>query len=497
VIAAGHASRPHADVLARLGVPVRRITSDSRSIAPGDAFAAYPGEVRDGRAYIPDALQRGAGSVLWEAGGYAWPEALRAPNAGIVDLKQELGWIADDVFAHPSAHLWMVGVTGTNGKTSCAHWIARSLNAAGRRAAVAGTLGNGFPGAIEPALNTTPDAAALHEMLRTWADAGAAAVAMEVSSHGLAQGRVNGVAFDVALFTNLTRDHLDYHGTMEAYGAAKAKLFDWPGLKTAVINADDAFGAQLIAHCRRRGVSVVSYGLTTGDVRAATLEIGVDGIAATVGTPWGPARFASEVVGAFNASNLLGVLAVLLASGLALDEATRLIATLKPVAGRMQKTGGNGRPLVVVDYAHTPDALDKVLVALRQVAASRNGRLIVVFGCGGDRDPGKRPQMGAIAAQHADAVVVTSDNPRSEDPAAIVAAVVAGISDATRMSHSVEAIVSRDAAIESAIANAQREDIVLIAGKGHEPYQEIAGARHPFSDLDHADDALARWGERA
>jgi len=492
----GQGSRSSTLALAELGVPVRRITSDSRTIGPGDSFAAYPGEARDGRSYIADALRRGAGSVLWESAGYTWPAALRAPNAGVANLKHELGWIADAVFAHPSERLWMTGVTGTNGKTSCSHWIAQAFNAAGRRAAVAGTLGNGFPEAIEPALNTTPDAAALHEMLRTWADRGAAAVAMEVSSHGLAQGRVNGVAFDVALFTNLTRDHLDYHATMEAYGEAKARLFDWPTLSTAVINADDAFGRQLIARCRQRGVKVLAYGQANGggngqpDIRAEALDIGVDGIRATVLTPWGRAEFESDVVGGFNASNLLGVLGVLLASEVALDDAARLLAALTPVAGRMQKTGGRGKPLVVVDYAHTPDALEKVLLALRPVAASRSGRLAAVFGCGGDRDPGKRPQMGAIAARLADAIVVTSDNPRSENPAAIVGEIVAGIPDTQKP---VVAVVDRDAAISAAIAKAGPEDVVLIAGKGHEPYQEIAGIRHPFSDLEHADAALARW----
>ena len=478
--------------LARLGAPVRRITSDSRSIAPGDAFAAYPGEARDGRSYIPDALSRGAGSVLWDDAGWTWPAALRAPNAGVTTLKPELGWIADRVYAQPSEALWMVGVTGTNGKTTCAHWIARSLDAIGRRTAVAGTLGNGFPEAIAPALNTTPDAAALHEMLRGWADAGAQGVAMEVSSHGLAQGRVNGVRFDVALFTNLTRDHLDYHGTMEAYGEAKARLFDWPGLATAVINADDAFGRTLIERCRRRGVPVVAYSAGGGaaDIRPAKLDIGVDGIAATVDTPLGRIEFASPVVGAFNAANLLGVLGVLLASDVGPVEAASLIAALQPVAGRMQKTGGGGKPLVVVDYAHTPDALEKALAALRPVAAARAGRLVAVFGCGGDRDPGKRPQMGAIAARLADAVVVTSDNPRSENPAAIVGEIVAGVAERAKP---VAAVVSRDEAIAAAIAGARAGDVVLIAGKGHEPYQEIAGVRHPFSDLEHANASLAEW----
>ena len=486
-----------AATLASLGVPVRRITSDSRALRPGDAFAAYPGEARDGRTFIPDALARGAGSVLWERADFAWRAEWRAPNAGVDDLKQQLGAIADAVYAHPSERLWMIGVTGTNGKTSCAHWIAQALNGSGRKTAVAGTLGNGFPGAIQPAPNTTPDAAALHEMLRGWLDAGAASVAMEVSSHGLVQGRVNGVAFDVALFTNLTRDHLDYHATMDAYGAAKARLFDWPSLKTAVINADDPFGKMLIERCRKRGLAVLSYGRSEGDLRTTRLDIGVDGIDASVATPFGSARLKSGVVGAFNVSNLLGALGVLLASEVPLADAVRSLSDVQPVAGRMQKAGGGlggeERPLVVIDYAHTPDALEKVLAALRPVAASRHGRLAVVFGCGGDRDPGKRPQMGAIAARLADRVVVTSDNPRSEPPAAIVAEIVAGISGGAG---GVESIVSRDAAIAHAIAHARRDDVVLIAGKGHEAYQEIAGVRHPFSDLEHANAALAGWVKR-
>ena len=477
-------------LLEREGAPVRRITSDSRAVAPGDAFAAYPGESRDGRAFIPDALQRGAGSVLWEEADYAWPASLDRPNLAVANLKQELGFIADQVYQHPSQQLWTVGVTGTNGKTSCAHWIAHGLSAVGRTAALAGTLGNGLYGKIEPALNTTPDAATLHEMLRRWKNAGAQSVAMEVSSHGLIQGRVNGMKFDVALFTNLTRDHLDYHRTMEAYGAAKARLFDWPALKSAVINADDAFGRQLIAGCRSRGLPVLTYGQSTGDITTRNLRLGVDGIAAAVVTPWGAAEFASPLVGSFNVSNLLGVLGVLLASDVPLDSAVAQLGRFEPVSGRMQKLGGGNQPLIVVDYAHTPDALEKVLAALRPVAASRNGRLIVVFGCGGDRDPGKRPQMGAIAGRLADSVVVTSDNPRGEDPDTIIAQIVAGTAGARA---AVGHIAGRDEAIAETIAGARESDTILIACKGHEPYQEIVGIRHPFSDLDHACAALGGW----
>ena len=483
-----------AATLAKLKATVRRITADSRTVHPGDSFAAYPGESMDGRTFIPDAIRRGAGSVLWDNEAFQWAEDWNAPNLGVADLKQQVGFIADHVYEHPSAKLWVVGVTGTNGKTSCAHWIARALTAEGRTSAIAGTLGNGLYGTIEPASNTTPDAATLHEMMRRWVNAGAESVAMEVSSHGLVQGRVNGVKFDVALFTNLTRDHLDYHRTMDAYGAAKARLFDWPTLKTAVINAEDPFGIALIERCRARGVKVLTYGRTAGDVTMRRVQVGVEGIVGIVSTPWGEAELASPLVGAFNVSNLLGVLTVLLASDVPLDRAMMHIGRFEPVAGRMQRISAPGQPLVVVDYAHTPDALEKVLGALRPIADTRNGRLVVVFGCGGDRDPGKRPQMGAIAARLADKVVITNDNPRTEDPDAIIEAIVTGTLACTPQSKTViEKTPGRDAAIAAAIAGATEHDTVLVAGKGHETYQEIAGVRHPFSDVDHARTALAVW----
>jgi UDP-N-acetylmuramoyl-L-alanyl-D-glutamate--2,6-diaminopimelate ligase len=485
------ASRASIAALRALGVPVSRITSDSRNVAPGDAFAAYPGDAHDGRAFIGQALDRGACSVLWERSGYQWPREWTTPNAAVTDLRRELGFIADDVYGHPSERLWMIGVTGTNGKTSCAHWIAQSLSACGRRTALAGTLGNGFADALEAAANTTPDAAALQEMLRRWRDAGAAGVAMEVSSHGLDQGRVNGVAFDVALFTNLTRDHLDYHGSMHAYGEAKAKLFSWPTLSTAIINSDDAFGRELLARTAVAGVHALSYGVADADVRVERMEHSAEGIRGVLATPWGSAEFATSIVGAFNVSNLLGVAAVLLASDVKLADVPHLLAALRPVAGRMQKTGGDGKPLAVIDYAHSPDALEKVLTALRPVARARGGRLAVVFGCGGDRDPGKRPLMGTIAARLADHVTITSDNPRSEDPAEIVREIAQG---ARAGIAPVRIVVDRAAAIAAALASAKAPDVVLIAGKGHEPYQEIAGVRHPFSDLAHAEAALSKRG---
>jgi UDP-N-acetylmuramoyl-L-alanyl-D-glutamate--2,6-diaminopimelate ligase len=480
-----------AELLGRLSAPISRISSDSRRLGPGDAFAAYPGAQHDGRAYIPDAIARGAGAILWETQGFNWNRAWKLPHLPIDELKTKLGFIADAVYGHPSRDLWMVGVTGTNGKTSCAHWIAAGLDAAGRRAAVLGTLGNGLIGALEPAANTTPDAALLQQMLSDYRAAGAQAAVMEVSSHGVDQGRVNGVAFDVALFTNLSRDHLDYHTTMAAYGAAKAKLFAWPGLRVGVINADDAFGQSLLDSARSHGHKVLSYGFGAADIVGSGLtSLPAGGLAFTVETPWGKGRITTPLVGAFNAANLLGVLGVLLVSGVAFEPALAILAGVEAPPGRMQRLGGGDRPLVVIDYAHTPDALDKVLTALRPAVGEGN-ELICLFGAGGERDRGKRPEMGRLAARLADRVLVTSDNPRGEDPAAIASEIVHGIRDTGNRRYSVE--LDRAVAIASAIGEARRGDIVLLAGKGHETYQECSGARQPFSDAEHAARALMSW----
>jgi UDP-N-acetylmuramoyl-L-alanyl-D-glutamate--2,6-diaminopimelate ligase len=491
VSAAGHAAPDVAAILARLAAYPRRITADSRRVEPGVAFAAYPGAARDGRAFIGDALARGAAGVLWEPRDFQWSAEWHAPNVPVPDLKRAVGHVADFLYGSPSQSLWMVGVTGTNGKTSCAHWIAHALEHCGRRAAILGTLGNGLVGALAPASNTTPDACVLHELLAQLRHAGAQAVAMEVSSHGLDQGRLNGVAFDVALFTNLSRDHLDYHGTMAAYGAAKARLFAWPGLRTLVVNADDDFGRSVIDDARRHGRSVVTYGLSGADICATGIAMGRDGLMLELVTPWGRGKVQTQVVGGFNASNLLGVLGVLLASDVRLDCALEALCKVAPPAGRMQPLGGGDAPLVVVDYAHTPDALDKALTALRSAVAPGHS-LTVVFGCGGDRDKGKRPQMGRIAATLADRVIVTNDNPRSEDPRAIAQSIVHGIHETGNRRYRVE--LDRAAAIALALEQAEAGDVVLIAGKGHEPYQEIAGQRLPFSDLTVARKALQAEG---
>lgn len=471
-------SRPESilDALRSLGIDRPRLVNDSRRVSQGDVFLAYPGEHSDGRTYISAALSAGAAVVLYERAGYDWSPQTAVPGIGVSGLRTLAGELASAVHGHPSRELQVTGVTGTNGKTSCSQWIAGALNRLGRKAAVIGTLGHGLPGQLAPLGNTTPDGPALHAMLRQYKDAGAGSVAMEVSSHGLAQDRLSGMHFDVALFTNLTRDHLDYHGDMESYGEAKARLFDWPKLRCAVINIDDEFGRRLVARLAGRPTCVITYGLSGGTIAGHRLDLTRFGLELEIRTPWGEGRIASALMGRYNAVNLLGVLGVLLAVDVPVDAALSALAELKPVEGRMQTIGGECGPLVVVDYAHTPDALEQALLALR--AHVGGNRLWCVFGCGGDRDPGKRPLMGSIAARLADVVIVTSDNPRTEDPAAIISQIVAGADRA------VDSEVDRAAAIRSAIMQAGARDVILIAGKGHERYQEIGRDRKPFSDVD-------------
>jgi UDP-N-acetylmuramoyl-L-alanyl-D-glutamate--2,6-diaminopimelate ligase len=469
---------------------IERLTSDSRRVAPAAAFFAWPGGAADGRRYIAQAIERGCAAVVWESEGFAWDDGWQAPNAGVKDLKAQAGFLAHAFYGRPSECLWVCGVTGTNGKTSCSQWLAALLSRRNEKAAVIGTLGAGFPSNLDSIENTTPDALDLHRLLAEFKSAGASAVAMEVSSHGLDQGRVNGVAFDCALFTNLTHDHLDYHGTLTAYAQAKARLFDAPGLAAAVLNLDDPFGAQLAKRLAARGVRTIGYGLSksAADVSEFVFAESIEGKQVTIHSSWGRARAEIPQLGRFNVANALGVLGCLVAKGIAFEEGVRLLEVLPQVAGRMQQIGD--RPLVVVDYAHTPDALDKVLSALKPVAQARGGRLVAVFGAGGERDKAKRPVMGSVAAARADRVVLTSDNPRGEDPQAIVEAIRDGVSG--------DCVVELDRAkaIDSAIGSADAADVVLIAGKGHEAFQEIAGRRLPFSDAAVAGAALGRRGER-
>jgi UDP-N-acetylmuramoyl-L-alanyl-D-glutamate--2,6-diaminopimelate ligase len=465
---------------------IERLTSDSRRAARGAAFFAWPGAAADGRRYIAQAIAAGCGAVVWEREGFAWNEAWRVPNAPVQDLKAKAGAIAHAFYGRPSEAMWVCGVTGTNGKTSCSQWLAHALNAGGERTAVIGTLGGGFAPDLQPVDHTTPDALELHGLLARFRAAGARAVAMEVSSHGLDQGRVGGVAFACALLTNLTHDHLDYHGSMAAYAAAKARLFDARGLQAAVLNLDDTFGVQLAERLAKSRVRVIGYGLQNA---VAELSAETEGDRVAVKSPWGAVRISLPHPGRFNVSNALGVLGCLVAKGMAFDEAAARLERLPPVPGRMQKVGD--RPLVIVDYAHTPDALDKVLAALEPLARARGGHLVAVFGAGGGRDAAKRPQMGFAAARRADRLVITSDNPRGEDPLAIIAAIRAGAAGG-RAACAVEA--DRARAIETAIADADARDVILLAGKGHEQTQEIAGRKLPFSDAAVAGAAIARRG---
>ena len=472
-----------AAVLARLakqGIDVRRLCADSRRIAAGDVFVAMPGKRSDGREYVVDAVARGAVAILHD-GPLPAPGVPAIEVPGLAGLAGEICHLA---YGRPTEHLWLAGVTGTNGKTSISQWLAQAMSAAGRPCAVVGTLGCGFPGRLDAGVNTTPDAVSLQTALAGFVAAGGRACAMEVSSIGIEEGRINGCHFATAIFTNLTQDHLDYHGTMAAYGEAKRRLFNWPGLEAAVINLDDPFGADLAASLAGR-LRVIGYTLTDQRgggqtlaarhlaMTAAGIEFEIDGVACRL-----------PAVGRFNAANGLAVLGALVAAGFSVGDSAALIENLTPPPGRMEILGRPGQPLVVVDYAHTPDALEKVLSALRETAAARGGQLTCLFGCGGDRDRSKRPRMGEIAERLADQVVVSSDNPRFEAADAIIADILAGM----RGRPVVEA--DRAAAIRRTLAAAGERDVILLAGKGHETYQEVAGQRLPFSDMDHARQVL-------
>ena len=486
------------ELLATLNVKITHLVSDSRCVKPGDTFVAYPGGQTDGRQYIAQAIENGANAVIWEAKKFVWDESWHVPHLSIEDLRTQAGEIANYVYGQPSQKLWMVGVTGTNGKTTCSHWIARTLNELGRKSALLGTMGNGLPGALLPTVNTTPEAINVHGLLAEYAGMGVQAVAMEVSSHALTQGRVNAVHYDVALLTNLTRDHLDYHGDMHSYASAKRKLFDWENLKYAVLNLDDVFGAELAESLRDAEVEVVGYGLSDDALRIAErlgirmvfgegLKMNALGMSLNIHSSWGGSGLQSRLIGRFNAANLLGVLAVLLVSGIELTDAVRELEQQRAVAGRMQTLGGKNKPTVVVDYAHTPDALEKVLQTLNEVTQPVGGKVICVFGCGGDRDRGKRPMMGAVASKLADECIITSDNPRTESPKAIIDAILFGVEGQYQV------IEDRALAITRAVKMARAIDTVLVAGKGHEDYQEINGVKQPFSDSEVVRRALSVW----
>ncbi len=466
------------------------ITADSRQVVPGALFLAYPGVQSDGRNYIEQAISAGASAVLWEKVGFSWPKNYAISNVGVDDLKQQTGLIAADFYGKPSQKLTVIGVTGTNGKTSVSLWLAHCLSLLGQKTAVLGTIGNGIVATSNTPLatstNTTPDAILLQAMLADYVMQNAKMVVMEVSSHGLDQGRVNEVDFDIAVLTNLSRDHLDYHQSMEAYADAKQALFAWPSLACAVVNADDTLGQKIAAKLKAQHKTLLSYGLQAGDVRASDLQLQQKGISMRVSTSEGVAQLSAPVLGRFNAYNLLAVLTTLLSLDIPLAKAVSAIEKIKPVPGRMQQLGGAELPLVVIDYAHTPDALEKVLATLRE-QIEPNSKIICVFGCGGERDAGKRPLMGAIAKKFADEIIVTADNPRNEDSASIVNQIVTGLNGLYRVE------LDRAKAIHLGVATAHAGDIVLVAGKGHEDYQEIAGVKLPFSDVAVAQIALGKY----
>ena len=470
-----------------------RLQTDSRQVAKGDAFIAWPGAATDGRAHVAQALARGAAACLVEAQGV---EAFDFSDARIValpGLKAASGEIAALWYDRPSEQLQVLAVTGTNGKTTTAWWLAHALAQHaidGRRGcAMVGTLGVGVPPRLEDTGMTTPDPVRLQRVLREYVDAGVAACAMEASSIGLAEHRLAGTRIRVAIFTNFTQDHLDYHQNMQAYWEAKKALFDWPGLQAAVVNVDDAHGARLWASLQSRDLDVWSVS-TQGPARlqAKDITLGREGLQFTVIEDDAHSHvLKTRLVGQYNVANLLGVLAALRALGLSLDQAVAACDQLEPVPGRMQQIAKPGQPLVAVDYAHTPDALEQALKALRPAARQRGGRLWCVFGCGGNRDASKRPLMGEMAQRHADGVVVTSDNPRGEDPDAIIAQILGGMAPSANLHSEAD----RAAAIAQVLAQAGAKDVVLIAGKGHEEYQETAGVKRAFSDMAQARAALA------
>ena len=465
---------------------IRELTLDSRKVRPGDLFLAVPGTQQDGRVHIADAIARGAAAVAYEAEGALPMTAHSAELVALKGLAGQLSAIAGRFYGEPSRGLHLIGITGTNGKTSVSQLLAQALDLLGERCGIVGTLGNGFYNALALGRHTTPDPIGVQATLADMKNAGARAVAMEVSSHGLHQGRVAALAFDVAVFTNLSRDHLDYHGSMDAYGEAKAALFAWSGLRCRVLNLDDAFGRELAEaeHPSR----LIGYSLENPAAYLYCRDIRFDeqGVRATLVTPRGEGHLRSSLLGRFNLSNLLAVVGALLGMDYALDEILKLLPQLQGPVGRMQRLGGVKQPLLVVDYAHTPDALEKVLEALRPHV---KGRLLCLFGCGGDRDRGKRPLMAAVVERLADGVLVTDDNPRSEPPEQIFNDIRAGFANP----EAVQFVHGRGQAIAQLVAAASADDVLVLAGKGHEDYQEINGERQPFSDLIEAGKALAVW----
>ena len=469
------------------GLTLTGITDDSRQVRPGDLFLAYPGDLADGRHFIADALDKGAAGVIWQPGGdFQWQPEWTVPQLATGPLRALAGPLAHAIYGHPSEALSLIAVTGTNGKTTITQCIARAHP---ERCAVIGTLGAGFPDALAETGFTTPEATTLMRSLAEFRAAGARACALEASSIGIEEGRMDGLRIDVAIHTNFTRDHLDYHGSMEAYAAAKARLFSWPHLRLAIVNLDDELGRKLALETT--ATRVLGYTLSEARqsipavIRAEQLHSTAEGQSFTLVLPTGKAEVHTPLVGQFNIANLLAIAAVLFDCNLSASDIARRLSSLQAPAGRMERVIHAAGPLVAVDYAHTPDALENALISLKPVASERGGKLCVVFGCGGGRDAGKRPVMGQVAEQFADTLILTDDNPRFEASADILAAIAEGAPSA-------RIIAERATAIDAAIAQAAAADVVLIAGKGHENYQERGGERLPFSDTQEAKQALQK-----
>ncbi|WP_303228970.1 UDP-N-acetylmuramoyl-L-alanyl-D-glutamate--2,6-diaminopimelate ligase [Comamonas kerstersii] len=467
------------------------LRTDSRQVQPGDGFIAWPGGVTDGRKYVAAALERGAAACLVEQDGLQAFD-LQGPVASMTGLKAATALIADAWYGQPSGQLQVLAVTGTNGKTSTAWWLAHALaqyqHGVRKGCAMVGTLGIGVPPAVQTTGMTTPDPVCLQQAFADYAAQGIAACAIEASSIGIEEHRLDGTQIHTSIFTNFTQDHLDYHGSMDAYWQAKARLFAWPGLKAAVINIDDAHGAALAQDLMAQGQLDVWTVAVDAPARLQAKDVrhGLRGLRFEVQEGEQVFTMETGLIGQYNVSNMLGVLATLRTLGIGLVDAVQICADLEPVPGRMQQIALPEQPLVVVDYAHTPDALEQALKGLQPVARARGGKLHCVFGCGGNRDATKRPLMGQAAQRQADVVWVTSDNPRGEVPDAIVQDIVQGM-----QLQGVHVQADRTQAITQAIAQADAHDVVLLAGKGHEDYQEIQGVKYPFSDMDKARGALA------
>ena len=475
--------------------PHGQLFSDSREIKPEtDAvFFAYEGDSADGRNYIAKAIENGARAVVYESNDFQWNPDWKVDHLGVPGLKANAGPIADAFYGSPARSMSIIAVTGTNGKTSTTQWIAQALSRLGKKTAVVGTLGvgifeNGESGASEETGYTTPDQVQLQRILADLHSREVKCVAIEASSIGIDQGRLNGLGIDIALFTNFTRDHLDYHHDMASYKAAKRRLFDWEGLKHAVINLDDAMGVELVNELKSKialtGYSINDVKADIPVLKAVDIRNRTNGDEFRIESPFGDSKIRTQLIGRFNVSNGLGVLGVLLADGINWEAAVQSLSSLAAPPGRMQQMGGKEAPLVVIDFAHTPDALEKGLSTLRHVASDRNGKLWCIFGCGGDRDHGKRPEMGE-KAESADVVIVTSDNPRSEDPKKIMEEIVSGMTKDPIL------VEDRATAILTAIKQASKNDVIFVAGKGHEAYQEVKGVKRPFADADHVALALA------